>query len=145
MSREKARELVLCLVFEKSCRREQSCESLYDYMFEELAGDLFENGDVNDSDKKYIKRTFAGVFEHAEQIDGVVSDLAVGWEYSRISKISAALLRIAGYEILYAGDRDVPVSVAINEAVKLSKIYDDPGAYAFVNGILAAVAKKNKT
>jgi N utilization substance protein B len=53
-----------------------------------------------------------------------------------------ALFRTAVYEILYA--EDVPVSVAINEAVELSKRYDDPEAYTFLNGVLGAVVKNNK-
>jgi len=53
-----------------------------------------------------------------------------------------ALLRIAVYEILHA--EDVPTSVAINEAVELSKRYDDSEAYTFINGVLGAVVKNNK-
>ena len=142
MSREKARELVLCLAFEKEYQRDKSCEEIYDYLFEELGGDLFFEKDVKARDRAYIKSTFYGVFEHLEQIDAMVSGLAVGWAYSRISKISMALLRIAAYEILYA--KDVPVPVAINEAVELSKKYDDPEAYTFINGVLGSVAKSNK-
>jgi N utilization substance protein B len=52
-----------------------------------------------------------------------------------------ALLRIAVYEIMNAGNGDVTPSVAINEAVELSKIYDDSKAYGFVNGVLGSVAK----
>lgn len=36
-------------------------------------------------------------------------------------------------------DQDVPVSVAINEAVRLAKKYSSESAPAFVNGVLAAL------
>jgi N utilization substance protein B len=52
-----------------------------------------------------------------------------------------ALLRIAVYEIMYG--RDIPVSVAVNEAVELSKKYDGPEAYVFINGILGTIVKNH--
>ena len=39
---------------------------------------------------------------------------------------------------------DVPALVAINEAVELSKKYDDEKAFTFVNGVLNAVATELK-
>ena len=47
-------------------------------------------------------------------------------------------MRLAVYEILE--DADIPVKVAINEAVELSKIYCDAEAPRFVNGVLAKLA-----
>ena len=158
MSRKKAREIVLCLVFEKDYYRDLSCEKLYDDLFENCGigiGEIYNSfgegkikedkikiDNLNKADEDYIKSTFFGIFENIEQIDDIVSSSTIGWEYSRISKISMALLRIAVYEILFADD--IPNSVAINEAVELSKRYDDPEAYTFINGVLGAVVKNNK-
>ena len=36
-------------------------------------------------------------------------------------------------------EEDVPVTVAINEAVELTKKFDEPKAKSFVNGILNSV------
>ena len=36
---------------------------------------------------------------------------------------------------------DIPAVISINEAVELSKKYDDEKAYKFVNGVLNAVAE----
>jgi len=141
MSRKKARELTMCLVFEKEYQKDKTCGEIYDYLLNEFNGDLFCEEEIQIRDREYIENSFTGVVEHLEQIDALISGAAVGWAYSRISKISKALLRIAVYEIIYADD--VPVSVAINEAVELSKKYDDPEAYTFVNGVLGAVAKNN--
>ena len=38
------------------------------------------------------------------------------------------------------GREDIPAKVSINEAVELSKKYDDEKSYVFVNGVLNAVA-----
>ncbi|MCL2158368.1 MAG: transcription antitermination factor NusB [Oscillospiraceae bacterium] len=153
MSRKKAREILLCLVFEKDHHKDCDCEKLHgelfeNYTIEEICNSFGEKagkpmptglGAVNEA---YIKNTFAGIFENIAQIDELLSGSTVGWDYSRISKISVALLRIAAYEILYAPD--IPAPVAINEAVYLSKRYDDPEAYVFVNGVLATIAKNHK-
>ena len=150
MSRRKAREIVLCLVFEKEYHRDCGCEKLYNDLFEncgieEIYNSFGENKNkadvITETDEIYIKSTFFGVFENIEQIDDIISGSTIGWEYGRISKISMALLRIAVYEIIHA--EDIPTSVAINEAVELSKRYDDPEAYTFINGVLGAVVKNN--
>jgi len=143
MSRKKAREIVLCLVFEKEYQKDAGCVKLYQDLIElaENSEDLhgFKNN-LTEADKEYIKETFFGVFKNLEQIDDIISGSIIGWKYNRISKISMALLRIAVYEIINA-DEGVTPSVAINEAVELSKIYDDSKAYGFVNGVLGAIAK----
>ena len=150
MSRRKAREIVLCLVFEKDYHRDFGCDKLYEDLFENFYPLLEETENkekkksklLNKTDENYIKNTFLKVFENIEYIDEIISGSTIGWEYNRISKISMALLRIAVYEILYADD--IPASVAINEAVELSKRYDDSEAYTFINGVLGAVVKNNK-
>jgi len=154
MSRRKAREIVLCLVFEKEYYKDCGCEELYNNLFEnhgieEIYGWFDETPEetekeavaekLSKTNAKYIKSTLTGIFENIGQIDNIISNAAIGWEYSRISKISMALLRISVYEILYADD--IPDSVAINEAVELSKKYDDSDAYTFINGICATVVK----
>ena len=47
-------------------------------------------------------------------------------------------MRLAVYEIKY--DEDIPVSVAINEAVEIAKKYGQDESPSFVNGVLAKVA-----
>lgn len=56
-----------------------------------------------------------------------------------MSKVDLNLLRLAVYEMKY--DEDVPVKVAINEAVEISKIFGGDDSSSFINGILGKVAK----
>ena len=142
-SRRKAREIVLCLVFEKEYHKDAECSKLLHDLLE-----LMENSEdvlklkntLAEEDTEYIKKTFFGVFENLNQIDDIISSSIISGKYNRVSKISMALLRIAVYEIMNAGE-SVSTSVAINEAVELSKIYDDSKAHGFVNGVLGSVAK----
>ena len=39
---------------------------------------------------------------------------------------------------------DIPLKVSINEAIEISKEYDDEKASSFVNGVLNSVAKNVK-
>ena len=52
-----------------------------------------------------------------------------------MGKAELTILRLAVYEMKY--DEDIPVGVAINEAVELAKKFGSEEAPAFVNGILA--------
>ena len=53
--------------------------------------------------------------------------------------MSIAVIQLAVYEIMFMDD--IPTKVSINEAVELTKKYDDDKAYAFVNGVLNASAE----
>ena len=59
---------------------------------------------------------------------------------SRMGKVDLAILRLAVYEMFF--DEDVPVSVAINEAVELGKRFGTDDSSSFINGILGKLAKK---
>jgi len=69
------------------------------------------------------------------EIDKKIEEVSKGWKVSRINYIDLSLIRLAYYEMKY--DEDVPVAVAINEAVDIAKIYGEDDSYSFVNGILA--------
>ena len=55
-----------------------------------------------------------------------------------VGKTELSIMRLAVYEMLY--DEDVPVKVAINEAVELAKKFGQDASSGFVNGILAKFA-----
>ena len=77
--------------------------------------------------------------EHMEEIDGHIEKHLRGWRKNRISKVALTIMRICVYEMLY--EKDVPVSVSINEAVEIAKEYATPADGSYVNGVLGAVAK----
>ena len=49
-------------------------------------------------------------------------------------------MQVAMYECLHTDD--VPVSAAINEAVELTRKYEDEDVVSFVNGILGGFARE---
>jgi N utilization substance protein B len=57
-----------------------------------------------------------------------------------MSKVDLSVLRLAVYELLF--DEDIPVKVAINEAVELSKRFGGEDSRSFVNGILGKLVRE---
>ena len=97
---------------------------------------IAENG-IAAEDAGFMHELVHGVSGHLPEIDALVSEKA-GWGFDRVASVDLAILRIAIFEILYSDD--APVSVVINEAVELAKMYGADDSSAFVNGLLGQVA-----
>jgi len=91
-------------------------------------------------DAEYIDRAFWGVFERLSELDGVIENFLRDWTISRINKVDLALMRLSIYEMLC--EKDVPIGVAVSEAVELAKIYGTDESPAFINGVLGNVARE---
>ena len=79
------------------------------------------------------------VDEHAAELSQLIEKAAHNWSLERMARMDGLILRLALAEILHVAD--VPTRVSIDEAVELAKVYSGETSYAFVNGILDAVAK----
>ncbi|MFW6005553.1 MAG: transcription antitermination factor NusB [Desulfonatronovibrionaceae bacterium] len=84
----------------------------------------------------------AGVLENLQKLDSIISTYSKNWKIQRIARIELTILRLAVYEMLFC--RDIPLKVAINEAIELTKAFGDDNSRNFVNGILDAVARDIK-
>ena len=70
-------------------------------------------------DGAYISGKCEDIVAHLAEIDEAIDAVAEGWKTGRMGKVDLTLIRLAVYEMKY--DEDVPVGVAINEAVELAK------------------------
>ena len=93
---------------------------------------------MNEEDRRRIVARYVEIIDKLDDIDKRISEVSKGWTIDRIGKVELAVLRLAVYEIVY--DDNIPTSVAINEAVELSKKFGPQDSYSFVNGILARFA-----
>lgn len=93
----------------------------------------------NERQRTYITELVKGTLAHGAELDGYIEKYAVGWRFSRIDRVAAAIMRVAMYEVLYRPD--VPNRAAVNEAVEISKGYLDTEVVRFVNGILGAFVR----
>lgn len=130
MTRHESREIAFILIFEKSFQPEANIIDLI-----ESAAEL-ELFPQNSFAENIAKR----VFKNIDEIDNLINDSLVGWSSKRISKASLAILRLAVCELLYS--KDVPVGVAINEAVEIAKKYATAEDGSYINGVLATISKK---
>jgi transcription antitermination protein NusB len=94
---------------------------------------------TEDDAKPFTRELVKGVEEHRDELDEEIARLARGWSLDRIAALEKSIMRVALYELRYRDD--VPVEVAIDEAVGMAKRYCGAEAPGFVNGILAAAAK----
>ena len=129
MTRSEMREHVFKLIFRVPFHDKNELREQIDDYFDDLT-------DVNEKDYEYIKNKALLVCELSDELDEKINSVSEGWPVDRIGKAELAIMRLAVYEMLY--DDDIPVNVAINEAVELAKSYgSDDNAASFVNGVLA--------
>ena len=81
-----------------------------------------------------------GIGEHSAELDGYVEKYLRGWQFGRISRTALAVIKTAMYEILYMPD--IPNAAAINDAVEISKEYDEPDTVSFINGVLVSFVRE---
>ncbi|WP_207178383.1 transcription antitermination factor NusB [Anaerocellum diazotrophicum] len=128
--------------------RELCMKILYAYRFEVDTQDIIEfykkfrelnqDEDFKDIDEKYLERLLKGVIQNQQIIDNLIEKYSKDWPLSRLPMVELELMRIAVYELLF--EEEVPVSVAIDEAVDMSSIFGIEKAPSFVNGILGRIA-----
>ena len=127
-SREKAMELLFSMELSKNTYEETIETFIEDYEM-----------DLKTIDVDYIKNVVKVVTDNLEDIDSRIVNALVNWKLDRVSKVNLTILRLAVGEMLFVDD--VPGSVAINEAVELTKKYSDEKSTTFVNGVLDKVLK----
>ena len=94
------------------------------------------------ADAKPLTRELAeAVDTHREELDETIAAYARGWTVDRIAPLDLNVMRVALYEI---EEGEVPVEVAIDEAVEIAKEYCGADAPKFINGILGAIVRERE-
>ncbi len=94
---------------------------------------LSEKDDVKD----YVQKIVEKYQENEIEVDELIKNYAIGWEFDRIFKIDKNILRIAIVELMYI--KEAPHKVVIDEALELAKKYSTDDSPSFINGILAKI------
>jgi transcription antitermination protein NusB len=103
---------------------------------------ILESGSYSVQDgepSEFCRSLVLGVEENIEEVDGAVESTSKHWTVSRMPIVDRNILRLATYEILHCDS--IPVSVSINEAVEMAKIYGGEDSSRFVNGVLGRIAE----
>ncbi|MBE5869265.1 MAG: transcription antitermination factor NusB [Lachnospiraceae bacterium] len=98
---------------------------------------FFDDDEVMYSEKEtqYITQKYERIVSKLEELDNLLDQRTEGWDVKRMGKVELTILRLALYEMNH--DDDVPVGVAINEAVELAKKFGQDTSGSFVNAVLA--------
>ena len=144
MTRGNARELAVHLIYGRVFTGEEPEQVVSVRLDKEYYEKLKDENEVyadrpSRAQLRYIDSVVTGVANRVEDLNAQISKYSIGWDISRISRLNRCVLQLAIYEILYV--EDVPTGVAISEAVRLAKKYDNDESGAFVNGILGSFAR----
>lgn len=137
MSRKSDRKHAFNLIFQLPFHEQIDVDKASARYYEGLANDT-------NIDKTFVEKKFKGVIENQKAIDEHIGNASEGWDFSRLSKVDIAIMRLAVYELMF--DDDIPTKVSINEAVELAKDFSSDEAPSFINGILGKIVsiKDNK-
>ncbi len=144
MTRANARELAVHLIYAQQFTGEEPEQIVAFRLQKEYYEKLSQENQVytdrpNKYQVAYIDTVVAGVVNRIDQLNDTIQSFSIGWDISRISKLTRTIMQLAIFEILYM--EDVPTGVAISEAVRIAKMYDGDDTGAFVNGILGSFAR----
>ncbi len=130
MTRREIREHLFCMLFRKEFHEPSELDEQIGFYFESLE-------QASGEDEKYLIDRFNQISDKLGEIDAILAEATSGWKLSRMGKVDLNIMRLATFEIKF--DEDVPMKVAINEAVELAKKFGGDSSASFVNGVLAKV------
>ena len=129
MNRTEERKSAFEIIFTFPFKTDKSIDDII-----ESYSDQCESESLSD----YIVGTVRGVYNNLDAIDEKIKGSIKFRRFERLDNVCLAAMRLAVYEMLYSDE--VPVPVAINEAIELTKQYDDSLA-GFVHGNLGIIAR----
>lgn len=135
--RRKARAMALQILFEVD-----SVEHPVDVALPRRLEDAHEEDIAAERDplplegESFVQTLVRGVLEHRGELDSLIAKFAPEYPVDQLAIVDRNVLRLAFYELINLGD--VPVKVAINEAVELAKLFGSDSAPRFINGVLGA-------
>ncbi|WCN38933.1 transcription antitermination factor NusB [Aneurinibacillus uraniidurans] len=135
MNRRQSREKAVQILFSMDMTDATAQEALVNLM-EEDDEDVSEKAAEN---MEFLTELVEGTSAHQTEIDSKISQYLRGWTIGRIANVDRAILRLAGYEMMYR--EDIPVRVTLNEAVELAKVFGTDDSPKFINGVLSSMSR----
>ena len=144
MTRANARELAVHLIYGRVFTGEEPQSVVSTRLNRDYYKLLAEDNEVyterpSRAQVAYLDKVVSGVSNREEELNAQIQKFSIGWDISRISKLTRSIMQLALFEIQYMDD--IPTGVAISEAVRIAKKYDTDETGSFVNGILGAFAR----
>ena len=144
MTRANARELAVHLIYGREFTGEEPEQIVSARLDREYYEKLAQENEIyrerpSGAQVRYLDTVVTGVANRSQELSQQISKFSIGWDISRISRLTRCVMQLAIFEILYV--EDVPTGVAVSEAVRIAKKYDGDDTGSFVNGILGSFAR----
>jgi N utilization substance protein B len=137
ISRRLARSLAFLTLFELESRPDSVFDDALARRRQALAEETGE--ELDESSVKFAAALVKSALAHRDEIDARVQRTATAFPINQMPVTDRVSLELAVCELLF--ERQVPVRVAINEAVQLAKTYGGENSGRFVNGVLGTIAE----
>ncbi len=130
-ARSKARKQALDLLYESDIRGNDALQ-------------ILESRDVQDEGpdarpiREFTRELIMGTVENRRKIDELIMTYAQGWDMDRLPAVDRNILRLGIFEILWS--TNVPVSVAIDEALNLARELSSDESSKYIHGVLGRIA-----
>lgn len=129
-NRRKSRELVVKALYRNTLNESD---------IKQIVADAKTDPDYVKTDEEYFRTLLQGVIDQLDNLDAEIKQY-IDRDISELSPVEHAILRIAGYELLF--DVTIPYRVAINEGIELAKRYGGLDGHKYINGVLDKMAAK---
>ena len=144
MTRANARELAVHLIYSQGFTGDEPVAVVAARLEKEYYQNLSAENEVYEERPSraqvgYLDNVVTGVANRQEELNEHIQKYSIGWDVSRISRLTRSIMQLAIYEILYMDD--IPTGVAVSEAVRIAKKYDGDDTGSLVNGILGSFAR----
>lgn len=85
----------------------------------------------------YLVDLVNGVREHQKFLDEEIEKRLTNWTIQRLELTNLLILRIAAYELYF--HEEISPNIVINEAIEITKSFNNENASKFVNGVLQGI------
>jgi len=133
-ARHRARELAVQLLCSLEIRPEQDIDECLDVF---VRRGFAADADMDENIRDYMSFLVREVWRARPDIDDIMRRVVTGWRPERMVVVDRAVLRVAIFEGFLK--KEVPVAVAISEAVDVARTFGTEDSSRFVNGVLAKV------
>lgn len=125
-ARSKGRKAALDLLYEGDIRKTAALSILSQ-----------RSEDLDYVIRDFTKELVQGVEEHRRKIDELITTYSQGWDMDRMPVIDRNILRLAIFELLWS--KDVPMPVAVDEAIELAQTLSTDESSKYINGVLSKI------
>ncbi|MBW4828811.1 MAG: transcription antitermination factor NusB [Clostridiaceae bacterium] len=131
MGRKLAREETMKLLFQMEMNNDYSDGIVELYI---------DENEFTHDEEEYIRDAVEMIKRNLKDIDESIQKYIKGWKIHRLARVDLSVLRIAVYELTYR--KDIPIEVAINEAIEICKKYSTDESSKFINGVLGSFVRE---